>query len=64
MAKQLTILFWGFIYGEVIGYVLSALDATQFQPVQSGVIAMIGGFIAINCLQFFVKSPKEAKKNK
>ena len=32
MAKQLTILFWGFIYGEVIGYVLSALSGSPFEP--------------------------------
>lgn len=29
MAKQLTILVWGAIYGEVIGYVLSALGGTR-----------------------------------
>ena len=50
MAKQLTILFWGFIYGEVIGYVLSALSGSPFEPLQSGLIAMVGGFIAVNCL--------------
>ncbi len=59
MAKQLTILFWGFIYGEVIGYVLSG---SPFEPLQSGLIAMVGGFIAVNCLLAFVKSPKKATK--
>ncbi len=41
MAKQLTILFWGFIYGEVIGYVLSALSGSPFEPLQSGLIAIM-----------------------
>ena len=62
MAKQLTILFWGFIYGEVIGYVLSALSGSPFEPLQSGLIAMVGGFIAVNCLLAFVKSPRKATK--
>ena len=25
MGKQLTVLFWGFIYGEVIGYIIGGL---------------------------------------
>ena len=52
MAKQLTILVWGAIYGEVIGYVLSALGGTAFDPA-------IGGLIAINLLSLFVKSPEK-----
>ena len=30
MGKQLTILFWGFIYGEVLGYIVSALSGYTF----------------------------------
>ncbi|KRM96357.1 hypothetical protein FC19_GL000645 [Liquorilactobacillus aquaticus DSM 21051] len=61
MSKQLTILFWGFIYGEVIGYISSALSGTEFSVVSSGLTAMIVGFIAINALSFFVKTPKTNK---
>lgn len=59
MAKQLTILVWGAIYGEVIGYVLSALGGTAFDPATSAVIPAIGGLIAINLLSLFVKSPEK-----
>lgn len=59
MAKQLTILVWGAIYGEVIGYVLSALGGTAFDPAMSAVIPSIGGLIAINLLSLFVKSPEK-----
>ena len=59
MAKQLTILVWGAIYGEVIGYVLSALSGTAFDPAMSAVIPAIGGLIAINLLSLFVKSPEK-----
>ena len=59
MAKQLTILVWGAIYGEVIGYVLSALGGTAFDPAMSAVIPAIGVLIAINLLSLFVKSPEK-----
>ena len=59
MAKQLTILVWGAIYGEVIGYVLSALGGTAVDPAMSAVIPAIGGLIAINLLSLFVKSPEK-----
>ncbi|GAJ25504.1 hypothetical protein JCM15457_371 [Liquorilactobacillus sucicola DSM 21376 = JCM 15457] len=61
MSKQLTILFWGFVYGEVIGYISSALSGTTFSALSSGLTAMIVGFIAINALSFFVKTPKTNK---
>ncbi|WP_178196971.1 YjzD family protein [Ligilactobacillus sp. Marseille-Q7487] len=59
MAKQLTILFWGFIYGTVLGYIVSSLGALEFNPIESGVIAMIGGFIIINILGTMIKAPKK-----
>ncbi|KRM91010.1 YjzD family protein [Liquorilactobacillus cacaonum] len=55
MAKQLTILFWGFIYGEVIGYISSALSGGTFSPLFSGLFAMIIGIVFINALDYFVK---------
>ncbi|KRL04327.1 YjzD family protein [Liquorilactobacillus oeni] len=57
MAKQLTILFWGFIYGEVIGYISAALSGSSFSPLYSGVFVMIVGFILVNVLDYFIKSP-------
>ncbi|SEM39261.1 Protein of unknown function [Ligilactobacillus sp. WC1T17] len=59
MAKQLTALVWGAIYGEVIGYVLSALGGTTFDPTLSAIIPAIAGVIAINILSLFVKSPEK-----
>ena len=59
MGKQLTILFWGFIYGEVLGYIVSALSGYTFDAKLSGLIPMIGGFIVINCLSYFVKDSQE-----
>ena len=58
MAKQLTILFWCLIYGEVFGYIISALNGAAFDPVTSGLIPMV------NIVSLFLKAPntKEEKK--
>ena len=61
MGKQLTVLFWGFIYGEVIGYIISALTGVQLDWLASGVICMIGGLIGINCLNYFISDKKASK---
>lgn len=61
MAKQLTILFWGFIYGTVLGYIVSSLGALDFNPLESGICAMIGALVITNMLDGLLKSPKESK---
>nr|WP_321315075.1 YjzD family protein [uncultured Ligilactobacillus sp.] len=64
MAKQLTILFWCLIYGEVFGYIISALDGASFDPVMSGVFPMIAGWILVNIISLFIKAPKTKENNK
>lgn len=59
MAKQLTILFWGFVYGEVLGYIASALTGATFDAKLSGLIPMVAGFVIINCVSLFIKSPEK-----
>lgn len=59
MAKQLTILFWGFIYGAVLGYIVSSLSGLEFNFVESGVCAMIGAFIITNILNGLLQEPKK-----
>ncbi|MFT8373985.1 MAG: DUF2929 family protein [Liquorilactobacillus satsumensis] len=61
MAKQLTILVWGVIYGEVIGYISAALSGGTFSPLYSGGFSMIVGFVLVNALDQFIKAP--AKKD-
>lgn len=64
MAKQLTILFWCLIYGEVFGYIISALNGAAFDPVTSGLIPMAIGWVMVNIVSLFLKAPntKEEKK--
>ncbi|KRM89688.1 YjzD family protein [Liquorilactobacillus vini] len=61
MAKQLVTLFWGFIYGEVIGYIGSALTGATFSPLADGLTAMVIGFILVNILNSFIQDPTADK---
>ena len=40
MLKQLTILFWCAIYGEVFGYIISALNGAPFNFVTSALFPL------------------------
>ena len=55
MAKQLTILFWCLIYGEVFGYIISALNGAAFDPVTSG-------WVMVNIFSLFLKAPNTKEK--
>ena len=64
MLKQLTILFWCAIYGEVFGYIISALNGAPFNFVTSGLIPMIAGWILINFVSMFLKAPNAKEEHK
>ena len=62
MIKQLVVLFWGFIYGEVIGYIGAALTGATFSPLGDGLTAMVIGLILVNVLNLFIKDPTTSKR--
>lgn len=64
MLKQLAILFWCFIYGEVFGYIVSALNGAPFDWVFCGVYPMIVGWVLINIISLFLKAPKKTGEKK
>ena len=64
MLKQLTILFWCAIYGEVFGYIISSLNGAPFNFVTSGLISMIAGWILINFVSMFLKAPNAKEEDK
>lgn len=59
MGKQIVVLLWSVIYGEVLGYVASALAGATFDPKMSAIISGIGGLVLINLLAVFIKDPKK-----
>lgn len=61
MGKQIIILAWSVIYGEVMGYVAAALAGFTFDAKMSAIVSGIGGLVLINALLAFVKDSKKAK---
>ncbi|GEP18664.1 hypothetical protein IV88_GL000056 [Pediococcus argentinicus] len=59
--RQITIIFWAFIFGEVIGYIGGALDALPYQRFQIGIVAAIVALITSNMIPLLSKGPKETK---
>ncbi|CAM2755502.1 YjzD family protein [Fructilactobacillus fructivorans] len=47
-AANLTGAFWGFVYGEIIGYIGSALVGAPYNWIQVGVIGAVVALIAFN----------------
>lgn len=48
ISANLTVIFWAFIYGEVIGYIGSALEVMPYDPLQIGIAGAIAAFIGVN----------------
>ena len=59
--RQITVIFWAFIFGEVIGYIGGALDALTYKPLTIGIVAAIVALITSNMIPFLSKGPKETK---
>ncbi|KRN93176.1 YjzD family protein [Pediococcus stilesii] len=56
--KQIIVIFWAFIFGEVIGYIGGALDALPYKPLEIGVIAAIVALITSNMIPLLSKPKK------
>ncbi|ANZ58143.1 hypothetical protein BGL34_01555 [Fructilactobacillus lindneri] len=58
IAANLTTLFWGIVYGEIIGYIGSALVQVPFSKTIAINVAIVGAIIAIfgvNLLKLVMK---------
>ncbi len=48
MMKQLTIIVWAVLFGEVIGYIGGSLEQLSYEPGRIGLVAAIFGLIVVN----------------
>ncbi|USS86608.1 MULTISPECIES: DUF2929 family protein [Fructilactobacillus] len=58
IATNLTTIFWGILYGEVIGYIGSALLQTPFNATIALDVAIVGAIVAlvgVNALKIVMK---------
>ena len=54
--KQIVVIFWSFILGEVIGAVGGALEVMTYKPLTIGIIAAVAALITSNGISLLSKS--------
>ena len=53
--SNIVAIFWAFIFGEVIGYIASALELMPYSRLEIGITAAITVFIAVNGIYLISK---------
>ncbi|AQW22109.1 DUF2929 domain-containing protein [Lentilactobacillus curieae] len=48
ISANIVAIFWAFIFGEVIGYIASALELMPYNALEIGITAALTAFIAVN----------------
>ncbi|KRN63639.1 YjzD family protein [Pediococcus inopinatus] len=56
MMKQVVIIFWAFIFGEVIGAIGGALEVMTYKPLTIGIVAALVALITANGISLLSKS--------
>ncbi|CAM3056537.1 YjzD family protein [Lactiplantibacillus plajomi] len=66
MMKQLTIIVWAVLFGEVIGYIGGALEQMTWDPGEIGIVAAIFALIAVNGVTYITNHslPVKGSENK
>ncbi|AVL01061.1 hypothetical protein PI20285_04335 [Pediococcus inopinatus] len=54
--KQVVIIFWAFIFGEVIGAIGGALEVMTYKPLTIGIVAALVALITANGISLLSKS--------
>ncbi|KRL68793.1 hypothetical protein FD08_GL001700 [Lentilactobacillus parakefiri DSM 10551] len=54
---------WAYIFGEIIGYIGSALEVRTWEPSQIGIAAAITAFIAVNGIYVISKDSTTSSKS-
>ncbi|KRM59428.1 DUF2929 family protein [Secundilactobacillus malefermentans] len=49
---NLVVIFWAIIFGEVIGYIGSALEVMTYSPFTIGIVTAVIGVIFVNGIHF------------
>ncbi|MGF7436540.1 DUF2929 family protein [Lentilactobacillus senioris] len=55
ISANLTIIFWSFIFGEIIGYIGSALELMPYSALQVGITAVITAVASVNGIYLLQK---------
>ncbi|KAF0426880.1 YjzD family protein [Pediococcus acidilactici] len=55
MMKQIVVIFWAFIFGEVLGYIGGALEVLPYSSLEIGTMAAITALITSNLIPWISK---------
>ncbi|USJ84890.1 YjzD family protein [Lactiplantibacillus pentosus] len=61
MMRQLTIIFWSVLFGEVIGYIGGALEQLDYKYGQIGIVAAMFALIVVNGITYITNHSQPAK---
>ncbi|BDZ30987.1 YjzD family protein [Lactiplantibacillus sp. WILCCON 0030] len=66
MTKQLVIIFWSVLFGEVIGYIGSALETMTYNFGEIGIISAVFALIVVNGISLITNHsmPFKGSENK
>ncbi|GKT03318.1 YjzD family protein [Furfurilactobacillus sp. WILCCON 0119] len=62
--RYLTVIFWGFIWGEVIGYIGGQLELMTYKPLEVGIVAAIVCLVVSVCTVLLADKPAPVDANK
>ncbi|MBU7447739.1 MULTISPECIES: YjzD family protein [Lactiplantibacillus] len=61
MMRQLTIIFWSVLFGEVIGYIGGALEQLSYNHGEIGIVAAVFALIVVNSITYITNHSQPAK---
>ncbi|MFC6295991.1 YjzD family protein [Lactiplantibacillus daoliensis] len=66
MTKQLVVIFWSVLFGEVIGYIGSALETMTYNPGEIGIVAAVFALVVVNGISLITNHsmPFKGSENK
>lgn len=66
MMKQITIIVWAVLFGEVIGYIGGALEQMTYSFGEIGLISAVFGLIVVNGITYITNHslPVKGSENK
>lgn len=63
ISSNIVAILWAYIFGEIIGYIGSALEVRLWIPSQIGIAAAITAFVAVNGIYLITKDSSTPKKD-
>lgn len=61
LGKEIMVIIWSFILGDVLGYIASQLESCTVNYMTCGIVAVIVALLATNCISLISKQANPEK---